>query len=232
MIGNKKVLAVIPARGGSKGIKLKNIKKIGNKSLINIVANVIKETPLIDVAICSTDHKEIAAEAKKFGLSVPFIRPEHLSGDFIGDIDVLKHALLFCEKKYKYQFDIVLMLQPTSPFRKSKHIIDAIDLFINKKADSVWSLSLTDGKSHPDKQLKISENQINYNTDNGEKIVYRQQLSKLYHKNGVVYVISRDCIINNTIKGQNCYPYVIDEFMPNIDTELDLRFANFLINKT
>ena len=185
---------------------------------------------MIDLAICSTDHKDIANEAIKHGLEVPFVRPKNLSGDTISDIDVLKHALNFCENKYETIYDIILMLQPTSPFRTSKHLNDAIKIFIDKNADSVWSVSKTDSKAHPDKQLKISNGSLNFYNNNGDKIVYRQQLSDLYHRNGVVYVISRNTILkHNSIRGNKSYPYVINEFMPNIDTEFDLLFANLLL---
>ena len=115
MYKNKRVLAVVPARGGSKGVKLKNLKKINNISLIGHVSNVLNNLPIIDNKIVSTDHKDIIKESLKYNIDVPFIRPKKISRDKIGDIEVLFHALNASEKHYKTKFDYIVMLQPTSP---------------------------------------------------------------------------------------------------------------------
>ena len=232
MLNSKKILAIIPARGGSKGVKLKNIRKLGGVPLITIVANVIKEIPFIDRAVVSTDHKEIAAVALKSGLDVPFYRPEHLSGDRISDIDVLTHALIEMEKRDNTIYEIILMLQPTSPSRTSKHIADSINLLVKSSADSVWTLSETDTKGHPYKQLLINNGEIEYYDEAAKNIIARQQLKPTYHKNGVAYVMTRDCILNlKSIKGHKCCSLVIDDYVVNIDTELDIEFAEFLLQK-
>lgn len=229
MINGKKILAIIPARGGSKGVKLKNIRKIGGIPLITIVANVINEISIIDKTIVSTDHDEIAKVAINSGLEVPFLRPENLSGDNIGDIDVLTHALLESEKLYKNKYDIIVMLQPTSPSRTSRHVVDAINLILKTSADSVWTLSETDTKGHPYKQLLINNGKIDYYDMEGSKIIARQQLAPTYHKNGIAYVMTRDCILNKkSIKGENCVSLLIKEPVVNIDTELDIEYAEFL----
>ena len=130
MIGGKKILAVILARGGSKGIKLKNLRKINNKSLVFHAANTVKKINEIDRAIVSTDHNKISKEAVKFGLSAPFKRPAKLSGDKISDYKVLDHALRFMEKFDKTKYDIIVSLPPTSPLRKSKDVRGAIKMLI------------------------------------------------------------------------------------------------------
>lgn len=230
MIGDKKVLAVVPARGGSKGVKLKNIREIGGIPLIAMVGNVIREVPEIDRAIVSTDHDQIAEIAMKSGLDCPFFRPEELSGDRIADIDVLLHVLREIESIDKVLYDIIVMLQPTSPSRKVKHVSDAINKLIDSDADSVWSVSETDSKAHPLKQLVINGENLDYYDSEGAKVIARQQLKPVYHRNGIVYAITRDCIVNKkSIKGENCVPLVIDGYVSNIDTELDIAFAEFLL---
>src|SRR5215510_2924652 len=117
MIDGLSVLAVVPARGGSKGIPLKNLRQVAGRSLVARVGDVIAQVPEIDRAVVWTDHAGIAKAAEEAGVAAPFMRPEALSGDFIGDIDVLTHALQSSEEIDRRRYDIVVMLQPTSPLR-------------------------------------------------------------------------------------------------------------------
>ena len=155
MISGKKILAVVPARGGSKGIKLKNIRKIAGIPLVGHAANCINQIKFIDRSITSTDNLKIKEVANQYNLKAPFIRPESLSGDFISDYEVLIHALNEMEKIDKTIYDLVVMIQPTSPLRLPEHIIECINLLINKNYDSVWTISKTDLKFHPLKSIRI-----------------------------------------------------------------------------
>ena len=225
MIKNNKIIAIVPARGGSKGIKLKNIKKIKGKSLIEITAQFIKKCNFIDYAVISTDHKKIANEGKKFQIHV-IDRPKKLSGDKISDTEVLFHALKTAEKKTKEKFDIIIMLHPTSPLRRVNDIKNSINLLVLKKYDSVWSVSETDTKFHPDKQLEIKNGKIKYFTKTGKKIIYRQQLSKVYHRNSNVYVVRRNLLVNKkTLISNNSGAQVIKSKQISIDTIEDLQKA-------
>lgn len=232
MIEGKRILAIVPARGGSKGLKLKNIRTVGGVPLVALVGRLLKELPMIDRSVVSTDHKEIAQVALQSGLACPFYRPEALSGDRIGDLEVLQHALLEMETRDQVQYDIILMLQPTSPMRTPKHLLDTIHKLIQTGADSVWTLSETDAKGHPLKQLVISDDdKIGYYDPAGAHIIARQQLTPTYHKNGIAYAITRECLLEQqSIKGKHCVPLVIEGYVSNIDTELDLAFAEFLIS--
>ena len=125
----------------------------------------------------STDNKKIAIEGKKFDLNI-INRPKNLSGDKVPDTKVLLQALIHTEKILKKNFDIIVMLHPTTPLRKVDDLRNSIRLLISKKYDSVWTVSQTDTKFHPDKQLLITNNKIRYFTKKGAKIFYRQQLSK------------------------------------------------------
>ncbi|MDA9806242.1 acylneuraminate cytidylyltransferase family protein [Alphaproteobacteria bacterium] len=189
---DKKILAVVPARGGSKGIKLKNLIKISGQSLIEIVANVIKECQIFTHAVVSTDHELIAQEAKRVGLGVPFMRPQNISGDRIGDHEVLKHALIASEEQFEITYDIIVMLQPTSPLRNKFEVKLTIDTLIDGNWDTVWTLSKTDLKYHPYKAITVKDDgQINLFSKQGNSIVARQQLTETYHRNGVAYAINR-----------------------------------------
>ena len=230
MLENKKILAIVPARGGSKGLPGKNLKNFRGFSLVANVGNLIKDFLIIDRAIVSTDSLEIAEEAKSSGLDVPFFRPKDLSGDLVGDIEVLKHALVEIEAIDKVIYEIVLMLQPTSPLRNLDEIKNCLDLFVKRSADSVWTVSKTDKKYHPLKQLKLDEeNKMKLYDESGSKIIARQQLNDLYHRNGAVYVISRDLIINEaSLIGRRSFAYISDRPHISIDTLEDLELAEKL----
>jgi CMP-N-acetylneuraminic acid synthetase len=232
MLEKKTILVVVPARGGSKGVKLKNIRTINGVPLVALVGQVVKELPYVDRAVVSTDHPEIAAIARGSGLDVPFMRPEELSGDFVSDWAVLNHALRECERLDGRQYDIVVMLQPTSPFRKPNHVTAAVEKLIKGRYDAVWTVSETDSKAHPLKQLVIRKDILDFYEPAGANIIARQQLTPVYHKNGVAYVVTRECILNTkNIKGERTSFLVIDEFMVNIDTELDFKLAEFILQQ-
>lgn len=231
MIDNQKVLVVVPARGGSKGIRLKNIRTLNGVPLVAITGKVVKEIDIVDRAVVSTDHEEIAKIAAASGLDVPFMRPEDLSGDLIGDLEVLTHALLEMERQDSVLYNLIVMLQPTSPLRTADHVKRAIKKLVETRADSVWTVSATDTKGHPLKQLLVESDTISYYDEAAAGITARQQLNRTYHKNGVAYVITRDCILNQkSIKGKKCVPLIIEEFVANIDTEFDIAFAEFITN--
>jgi CMP-N,N'-diacetyllegionaminic acid synthase len=232
MLNNKSILVVVPARGGSKGVKLKNIRMLNGIPLIGLTGKVVKELVWVDRAVVSTDHSEIAKIAVEWGLEAPFVRSEELSGDTIGDVDVLTEALLKLENLDCRTYDVIVMLQPTSPFRTAKHVKDAVQLLLDTNADSVWTLSLSDSKAHPYKQLLIINNEVEFYDSAGERIIARQQLFPTYHKNGIAYVMTRDCLINQkSIRGHICKPLIIEDFAINIDTELDIEFSEFVFQK-
>ena len=231
MYQNLRVLAIIPARGGSKGIKLKNLKKIQDETLVARAVRVARSCDYIDQVTVSTDHEEILQESLRAGAHCPYIRPPEISGDRVSDWEVLNHALTEMESNEKSNFDIVLMLQPTSPMRKRDNISDAIRMLVDGGYDSVWSVSKTDSKHHPYKQLVIEDGEMRYWDPKGSSIIARQQLDPVYHRNGAVYAFTRECIFNQkTIIGAKSAAIVIDEFQISIDTELDLTMVEFFRN--
>ena len=232
MILGKKILVVVPARGGSKGIPLKNLRTVNGIPLIASVGKIIKSMPEIDRSIVSTDHAKIASVAKDFGISAPFYRPEKLSGDRIGDIEVLIHALLEMESIDGITYDIVVMLQPTSPLREVKHVSDTIHMLINEGWDAVWTVSKTDSKSHPLKQLIVDEGGLSYYDSRGDGVVARQQLTTVYHRNGIAYAITRECLLNKkSIKGDKTGALIIEGEHVSIDTEWDLEMVEFIFSR-
>lgn len=231
MFEGRRVLVVVPARGGSKGVKLKNLREVGGVPLVARAGHVAKALPYVDRAIVSTDHEGIAKVAEEAGLAVPFLRPEDISGAIISDWQVLIHALTEMERIDATTYDVVIMLQPTSPGRTPEHVTATMEHLIKGGFDAVWTLSETDSKAHPLKQLNISaEGGLSYYDPAGARIIARQQLVPVYHRNGIAYAITRQCLVEQqSIMGAKPGAVVVEGNLPNIDTELDLDWANFLI---
>lgn len=230
MYKNKKILVVVLARGGSKGIKHKNLKKINKISLVGHVGNLVSKIKFLDKTIISTDSNKIGNEGKKYNLLFDFKRPKKLSGDKVSDQDALLHALKKSEKIYKQNFDIVVSLPPTSPLRKKNDVIKAIKKMINFNYDSLWTISPTDKKFHPMKALKINKNYLKFDHIKGSNIKYRQQLYDTYYRNGVAYIISKKLLLKKKLLNQKTGYYLINSFQISIDTLKDLKLANNILS--
>lgn len=230
MIDSRRVLAVVPARGGSKGIPMKNLRSVGGRPLVTLAGDAAAAVPEIDRRVVSTDHPEIARVAREAGLDAPFMRPESISGDRIGDWDVLAHALQATEFHDGVRYDIVVMLQPTSPLRRPEDVSGTIRMLVEGGYDAVWSVSESDTKSHPLKQLVVQDGLMDYWDPRGAQIIARQQLEPVYHRNGVAYAITRECLLNQkTIKGARTGAYVVAGEHVSIDTEWDLAMVEFML---
>jgi CMP-N-acetylneuraminic acid synthetase len=171
-----RVLAVIPARGGSKGIPKKNIAPVAGKPLISYTTELTQTLAWLDSTVVSTDSQEIAEVATQTpGVEIIW-RPEELSGDRIGDHPVLRHALLAQEDQTGEHYDIVLMLQPTSPLRTAEDIEGCITQLREGDWDAVWSVSETELAYHPRKQLALSPTgNLGFVIPGGQAIVARQE---------------------------------------------------------
>ena len=234
MIAGKRILAVVPARGGSKGIKLKNLAHFSGKPLIVWAAEFANNLEYIDRHIGSTDHPEISRLAIEYGLPCPFVRPKDLSGDRVSDVDVLIHALQTMETMDDTRYDLIVMLQPTSPLRRPSDIKQLLDLLIETGADSALTVSLTDLKFHPLKQLTLDDGRVEYFDAAGANIIARQQLRSTYHRNGVGYAVTRECLLEQSaVIGADCRALIIDRPVLNIDTPSDLsRFDDVYGDKS
>lgn len=219
MVEGLRILAIVPARGGSKGVPMKNIKPVNGLPLLAYTAKLISEIAEIDRAVVSTDSRAIADIAERYGLAAPFLRPEGISGDLIGDYDVLRHGLDTMEALDRVRYDVVLMLQPTCPLRQARHIRSAIAMLVENRLDSVWSVTRTDLKYHPLKQLVIEDGLMRLFDKKGETIVARQQLVPTYTRNGAVYAIARDCLMTQKkTLGDRSGAVVIEDTLVNVDT--------------
>ena len=230
MYKNKTILAIVPARGNSKGIKNKNLRKIKGLSLVEHAGNILKKVSWIDYSIISSDSDKIIKAAKKSNLECIFKRPKNISGDRISDHSVLIHALKAAEKLKKKKIDIILLVQPTSPLRKVVHIKNVIKKIVDQKLDSVWTVSKADLKFHPLKQLILKKNILSHYNKKGKKIIARQQLTNTYYRNGVVYAVTRELILKNkNLISNKSTGYLINTPQISIDTVKDLKLASLLM---
>jgi len=227
----KRILVVVPARGGSKGIPLKNLQPLAGRPLVARVGDVVRELSWVDRAVVSTDHLLIRETAIEAGLEAPFMRPQALSGDRIGDVDVLAHALTATEADDGTRYDVIVMLQPTSPLRRSEQVTATVQKLIDEQLDAVWTVSPTDSKSHPFKQLTLGENgALDYFDPRGAAIIARQQLRPVYHRNGVAYALTRDCLLEQqSLHGERAGAVVIDDPQVSIDTPDDMARVEALL---
>lgn len=228
----QKVLAIIPARGGSKGIPLKNLRLVAGKSLLERTIELALSIPQITHVCVSTDHPEIKAQAEAFDGVIVIDRPAELSGDRVADTPVLRHAVEHVEATLSLVFDIVLMLQVTSPLRDETDISGCLDRINKGNADAVWTVSPTELHFHPLKQLVVGENcNLTLFDERGLAIIARQQLTPVYHRNGCCYALRRDFLMNSqTLLSPNATQAVISHgIRVNIDTEDDLAMAEKLL---
>ena len=231
MIGELRVLAVVPARGGSKGLPRKNLAEVGGVPLVARVGEVIAHCPSIDRAVVSTDDEEVAVVAVVAGIDAPFRRPAELSGDVIGDVEVLQHALAATEDDDGTRYDVVVMLQPTSPLRTPEQVEATVHRLVDEDLDAVWTVSPTDGKAHPVKQLRVEDGLLTFDHPDGAGVVARQQLAPLWHRNGIAYAVRRATLSAGLLMGARTGALVIDGPVANIDDALDLAWADFLVDR-
>lgn len=225
-----KILAIIPARGGSKGVLRKNIKLLNGKPLIFYSINVAKQSKFINKFIVSSDDDEIINISKSYNVEVPFKRPDVLAKDGSGSLEVVQHALAFYKSKNQF-FDAVLLLQPTSPFRKSKFIDKAIEKFIKSDADALVSVLPVPHQFNPHWVFEIKDNSPYLNIVTGEQniIKRRQDLPDTYYRDGSIYITKTEVINNGSLYGKKL-TYLINDssYHLNIDTDDDWKNAEIL----
>lgn len=227
------VLALIPARGGSKGIRRKNICKVAGKPLIAYSIEDALATPLITRVIVSTDDDEIAEVARQFGAEVPFMRPLQLAQDHSTDWEVFNHALRWLLGEENYVPELVVHLRPTSPIRRPEKLNEAIRLMLDHpEADSLRSVHppeqtpykmwhIVDGRLRPLLYVQGIAEPFN---------MPRQSLPKVYYQNGYVD-ITRPCVVleRGLMNGDNIMPFLIEEKLADIDYEESIQEAEALI---
>jgi len=217
-----KVLCVIPARGGSKRLPRKNIRLLAGKPLIAYTIEAAKQSSLVTDIVFSSEDEEIINVAKQYGAPVPFVRPKELATDEVRNIDVVKHALLYMETQNSKKYDIIVLLQPTSPVRKSFHIDEAINLLASSKLDSLASVKGPFKKRDP--ILKAIRDGI---LEDYIPINEASEVEPFYLYNAALYAVKRDYFMKyGKLISKRQIPLVMDQFYSvDVDTEADFLVA-------
>jgi CMP-N,N'-diacetyllegionaminic acid synthase len=230
-IGN--VLAVVPARGGSKGVHRKNLRLLKGKPLIEYTLQTSLASKYISRLIVSTDDPEIASFSRSLGVEVPFMRPAALASDTASQMDVVLHALEYFQRTNGILYDIVLLLQPTAPLRIVDDIEGALDLLFTAQADSVVSFNLVE-HNHPYYMYKITDGNPKPLFEIPVGVTRRQDFPPIYIRNGAIYAARSSLLIEQrTFYGKDMRAYIMPSNRSiNIDTELDFALAEvFLQNQ-
>jgi CMP-N-acetylneuraminic acid synthetase len=234
MYNGKSILAIILARGGSKGVPRKNIKLLSGKPMIAWSIYAARSSKYIDRTIVSTEDQEIRDISVNYGAEIPFMRPQELAKDDTPSVDPILYTLkkLSYEKNRKYDF--ILLLQPTSPLRNENHIDEAIETLINSlnEFDSLTSVTELE---HPIYWNRIidSNNKLKNHIDYDKSKRYRRQdFEKIYRLNGAIYLISTDALLKyKNFETENTMAYIMDRKSSiDIDSINDFELAEYYLN--
>ena len=233
MIENKKVLCIIPARGGSKGIPKKNLLNIGGFSLLERAILTAEKSNYIDSIIVSSDSKEIINLANSYGDYAPFVRSKELSSDECPSLPVFQDALKRAEERTGDVFDLLVVLEPPCPFRLGKHIDEALELAVKKKSSSIVSL-VEVSDEHPIRIKKLSDDSkvLPYCLDEPEGL-RRQDQDPAYIRNTAVYVFNSKMIVDDVLWGKEVFGFEMDAdlYGVNIDEEINIAEAEYIYKK-
>jgi len=225
------ILAVIPARGGSKEVPKKNIKKLAGRPLISYTIDVALNARTLDKVIVSTDDRRIAKIAKASGVSVPFMRPRYLAQNTATMESVAQHAVEMIEKLAGCKVDIIVLLQPTSPLRIATDIDRGVRKILASKADSVVGVCKLEYLCQPYLIKSLKGDRI-YPYLISKRIYHRrQEMPNLYRLNGALYVVRRDTLMKKgTFFGKDVRALIMDYTRSiDIDTKLDFKLAEFIL---
>ncbi len=223
------MIAIIPARGGSKGLPGKNIKDLLGKPMIAYTIEEALKSKYITDVIISTDCKDIEEVAVKYGAKSHFLRPEYLASDTAKAIDNYIYTIDRLNNEFGYKIDDFVVLQPTSPLRLVEDIDGAIHLFRNNNANSV--ISYTE-EHHPIEWHKYITDECKFENIFEEKLLNRQDIKKSYFPNGAVFVFSYALIKQNKYYNENSYAYIMPRFRSiDVDTIEDFKYIEFLMRE-
>jgi CMP-N-acetylneuraminic acid synthetase len=205
-----RVLGIVPARGGSKGVPGKNVRPLAGRTLLEYTARAARESGVLDRVILSTDSPDIADTGRQAGLDVPFMRPAMLAADDTPMLPVVLHALESLARN-GWSPDIIVLLQPTSPLRRPGHIRDAVTTLRDTKADSVVTVVELPRHLSPDYVMRIEGGRLQPFLLEGARVTRRQDARPAYSRDGTVYAFWRATIERfGGIYGEDCRPLLID----------------------
>jgi CMP-N,N'-diacetyllegionaminic acid synthase len=228
VVVERSILAIIPARGGSRGIPRKNVRLLCGKPLIAYTIEAALSSKLIDRVVVSTEDEKIADVSKKYGAEI-ISRPQELAQDDTPSLPVYQHTIRYLEKTEGYRPEIIVILQPTSPLRIVEDIDRIIEVFLEAKYDSI--VSVCEVEYPPHWMYTLEGNRLKPVIKDGENVIRRQDAPKVYRLNGAMYVTTRDIIMKeNRVLGRDTKAYIMPlERSIDINTEPDFKLAELLM---
>lgn len=226
-----KILAIIPARGGSKGVPGKNIKLLNGKPLIAYTSEIALQSKHLSEVMVTSEDDQIIEVAKSLGINVPFVRPVELAQDNTPTIDVIIHALQWYEKQNIF-FDAVCLLQVTSPFRTVDFLDRAINKFIEKDSDSLISVQKVPQEYNPHWTFEVnSDGNLKIATGETEIVTRRQELPLAYYRDGSIYITKTNVLLKEHSLYGRSSAFIESEskFQINIDTIQDWEKAKEIL---
>ncbi|MBI3443923.1 MAG: acylneuraminate cytidylyltransferase family protein [Magnetospirillum sp.] len=226
-----RILAIIPARGGSKGVPRKNIRPLAGRPLIGWTIAAALAARSLDRVVVSTEDEEIARLSRDLGAEVPFLRPSELAGDHSSTLEVLRHVVAELERRDNYRPDAVMTLQPTSPLRTSTHIDEAVARFsADLRADSLVSCVEVPHVFHPRSVMKRDAEGYMVPYLDDPQPTRRQDKEPVFARNGAAIYITRTPCLERFVFGGRLLAYMMDEACSlDIDTEADLARAELVL---
>jgi len=233
VINNKRLLALIPARSGSKRLPHKNSLNFGGKPLIAWSIDAGLQSKYVDRVVISTDSTAIAAIAKKYGADAPFVRPEILASDTATTIDVVRHAINMLEKENDF-YDYILLLQPTSPLRNTKHIDEAVELLISKSAHGIIGITEVEHPVEWTNTLPM-DNSMEGFFPTEYRDIRSQDFPVRYRINGAIYLNKIENVFRegSLLLNKKCYAYIMPRSVSlDIDSKFDLDVAKSMLDSS
>jgi len=225
------VFAVVPARGGSKGVSRKNLRPLAGRSLIARAADFVAGLDWLDAALVSTDDAEIRDAAMAAGLEAPFLRPAELSDDSAEAIGVWRHAWLACEEHHDRRFELGLYLEPTSPLRREDDVTRCLDALLGGSFETATTVSPTPSSYSFQKSLACDDaGRLTYIAPPAERLNRRQLVPRTWHRNGLCYAARRAAIVEGReIIGEATAGVPVERRVANIDEAFDFDIAELIL---
>jgi CMP-N-acetylneuraminic acid synthetase len=229
-----RVFALVPARGGSRGVPRKNLAELGGMTLVARVASVIAELDWLDAAVLSTDDEEIAAESTRAGLDVPFLRPSELATDTARAADVWLHAWRFLEERDGVTYDAAVLLEPSCPLRTAEDVTRTIDAMLAGGHAAAATISRTPSRWNAFKAVARGEDGVLSPVlgDRGLEPI-RQRTPEHHHRNGACYAVRRATLLDRGhVFEEDCVGVPIEREIVNIDEPADLELARWVFERS
>lgn len=224
-----KILGTICARGGSKGVKDKNIRELAGKPLIAYTIECFKKWKKADRIVCSTDSEKIANIARQSGAEIPCMRSKELATDNAPKLQVIQHIVKFCEEQDNTKYDIIVDLDPTAPLRKQKFIDESLKKFLESGANNLYSVCKA--RKNPYFNMVELDESGYAHLCKKSNFVRRQDATAVYEMNASIYIYNRDFLLKtNTLHSDKTIVYEMPDIASvDIDSELDFLFVEFLL---